>query len=81
VTIVEGRDEAQDARDLMAANNPQPNLPSSQIPSAAPILPGRAKSYNQLMRGIASDLTDLNRGIIYDEGVAADHSIAATSGC
>jgi hypothetical protein len=81
VTIVEGRDEAQDARDLMAANNPQPNVLSSQLASPAPILPGHTKSYNEMMRGIADSLTELNRGIIYDEGVAADHSIAATAGC
>ena len=34
-----------------------------------------------MMRGIADSLTELNRGIVYDEGIAADHSIAATAGC
>ena len=80
VTIVEGRDEAQDARDLMAANNPQPNV-LTPFATPVPILPGHTKSYNEMMRGIADSLTELNRGIVYDEGIAADHSIAATAGC
>lgn len=84
VTIVEGRDEAQDARDIMASNNPQTNINSAATIGAgtpAPILPGHTSSFNSAMHGIAEELTEMNRAIVLDEGVAADHSIAATSGC
>jgi hypothetical protein len=49
------------------------------LPRAA--LPAPPNSWNETMRAIASALDDRTEAIVADEGVAADHSIAATSGC
>jgi len=83
VTIMQGRADAGEARDIQNSDNPGSDSRSATNAMAAPRyrLPDPPKSYNQAMRSVAADLTDLATGIAADEGVAADHSIAATSGC
>jgi len=93
VTIMRGREDAGEARDLMAAANPAPpgavrvlvasqeaemmaRAPMSGAPTGPPV-----PSYNKQMQGIGDTLDGLTHGIQTDEGLAADHSIAATSGC
>jgi hypothetical protein len=82
VTIVQGREDAKEVRDIRERNNPPPEgLASMSMVSQRAGMPDPPKSYNQVMRSVAADLSDLSTAIIADEGVAADHSIAATSGC
>jgi hypothetical protein len=82
VTIMQGREDAAEARGIMHAANPVPPYAAAQaIASLPPILPGVPDSYNKQFKGIGDTLDDLTRGIQMDEGTAADHSIAATSGC
>jgi hypothetical protein len=82
ITVIQGRTEAEEARGLMAANNAVPtSLVQNRMAQAQSVLPGAPKSYNAEMRGIAGELTEHSQGITSDEGIAADHSIAATSGC
>jgi hypothetical protein len=84
VMIAQGRDEAQDARDARDATGVVPETTVSMNAANATansIMPGKTPSYTAVMRQIAADLTDRSTGIGADEGVAADHSIAATSGC
>lgn len=82
VTIMRGREEAAEVRETMHDNNPLPPYPAAQvIASAPPILPGVPDSYNKQFKAIGDTLDGLTSGIQIDEGVAADHSIGATSGC
>lgn len=82
VTIMQGREDAKEVRDIRERNNPPPEGPASMsMVSQRAGMPDPPRSYNQVMRSVAADLNDLSTGIIADEGVAADHSIAATSGC
>jgi hypothetical protein len=82
VTILQGREDAAEARGIMHAVNPVPPYAVAQaIASLPPILPGVPDSYNKQFKGIGDVLDDLTKGIQMDEGTAADHSIAATSGC
>jgi hypothetical protein len=82
VTILQGREDAREVRDIRERNNPPPEgAASMSMVSQRAGMPDPPKSYNQVMRSVAADLSDLSTGIIADEGVAADHSIAATSGC
>jgi hypothetical protein len=82
VTIMQGREDAKEVRDIRERNNPPPEgAASMSMVSQRAGMPDPPRSYNQVMRSVAADLNDLSTGIIADEGVAADHSIAATSGC
>jgi predicted DNA binding protein len=82
VTIVQGREEAKEVRDIRNRDNPPPESAAMMsMGTQRAGVPDPPRSYNQVMRAVAADLTDLQTGIIADEGVAADHSIAATSGC
>ena len=77
-----GRGEAKAARDIATANDPVPDrLKPSGAYNPRDILPGNPDSYNEVMKSIAGDLTDRSQAIVGDESIAADHSIAATSGC
>jgi hypothetical protein len=87
ITIMRGREEATEARDLMQQANPvPPNVArilqtSQQQPlSASPTTPP-APNYNKQLQYLGDTLDGLTHGIQTDEGLAADHSIAATSGC
>lgn len=86
VTIMRGREEAGEAHDIMRANNPPPPIYAAGaaagiIANPAPVLPPPPTLYNKQMQYMGDTLDDLNTGIQVDEGKAADHSIAATSGC
>lgn len=82
VTIMQGREDAGEARGIRDRDGPQPDTGAMQIAAANRVhVPDGPKSYNQAFRSVAGDLSDLATGIAVDEGVAADHSIAATSGC
>ncbi|MDB5093404.1 MAG: hypothetical protein JWO85_1505 [Candidatus Eremiobacteraeota bacterium] len=82
VTIVQGREDAKEVRDIRNRDNPPiENAASLPMGAGRVQMPDPPRSYNQTMRAVAADLIDLQTGIIADEGVAADHSIAATSGC
>jgi hypothetical protein len=82
VAILQGREEAAEARGIMRAANPVPPYLAAQTAANTPsILPGVPDSYNKQFQGIGATLDDLTKGILMDEGLAADHSIAATSGC
>ncbi len=88
VTIMRGREDATEARDLMAQNNPVPpsvaailQQTAQQNPLSAAPTPQPNPQYNKQFGFMADTLDGLSHGIATDEGQAADHSIAATSGC
>jgi len=82
VTIMQGREDAREVRDIRNRDNPVVDTGATMsIAGQRAGMPDPPRSYNQAMRSVAADLSDLSTGIIADEGVAADHSIAATSGC
>jgi hypothetical protein len=83
ITIIRGREEAQEARETMKADNVvPPNLYAmQQTTNVQAPLPVPDPIYNKQMKAIGDTLLDLNLPISLDEGIAADHSIAATSGC
>jgi hypothetical protein len=83
ITILRGREEASDARDIMKANNPAPPVVAAQVSvrETAGALPPASVLYNKQMQYLGDTLDSLQTGVLVDEGVAADHSVAATSGC
>jgi hypothetical protein len=82
VSILQGREDASEARGLMRAANPVPPYQGAEAAAKTPsMLPGIPGSYNKQFQGIGDALDDLTKAIQMDEGAAADHSIAATSGC
>jgi len=87
VTIMRGREDAAEAKDIMHRDNAltaPPTLAAQQMNDTAAYggpLPQPSPVYNKQMRLMGDTLTDLAQGILVDEGIAADHSIAATSGC
>ena len=82
VTIARGREEAAEGRDIMRQNNPvPPYLAAQQMASTPPMLPGAPESYNKQFKQIGDAIDEDVLGVQLDEGSAADHSIAATSGC
>ncbi|HEX3550490.1 MAG TPA: hypothetical protein VHT53_08945 [Candidatus Elarobacter sp.] len=85
VTIMRGREEAADAKATMAQDNTVPPYIAAQRTAAIAIqtdpLPAPNPVYNKQMRLLGDTMDDLTRAILVDEGTAADHSIAATSGC
>jgi len=86
VTIVEGREsvaEAHDIKPLEAVGVPGGG-PNSQQALAQPrpsLIPAPPLSYNKIFAEMADRLDGNTQGVQVDEGIAADHSIAATSGC
>jgi hypothetical protein len=82
IAIMQGREDAAEARGIMRASNVTPPYAGAIAAANTPsILPGVPDSYNKQFKGIGDTLDDLTRGVMMDEGTAADHSIAATSGC
>ncbi|MEA2665890.1 MAG: hypothetical protein QOI11_2834 [Candidatus Eremiobacteraeota bacterium] len=79
ITIIQGRIDAAEARAILTRDSLTPENGMPVLPRAA--LPAPPNSWNETMRAIASALDDRTEAIVADEGVAADHSIAATSGC
>ena len=81
-TIMRGREDAAEAHGLMAQANPVPPYAvAQQMVNLPPPLPTPPQTYNKQMQQMGDVLTDLTQGVLADEGTAADHSIAATSGC
>jgi len=89
ITIMRGREDAAEGHAMMEANNPHPivrdAVATSQIPQtggpAGNVLPVPPTTYNKQFQYLGDTLDGLNAGIQTDEGIAADHSIAATAGC
>ncbi len=82
VTIMRGREDAAEAHDLMRQNNPVPPYAAAQqMANLQGPLPVPPPTYNKQLRQIGDVMDDMTHGILLDEGTAADHSIAATSGC
>ncbi len=82
ITIMQGRAEAQEARQIKDRDNQQPDTGAmASITSSRAQMPPPPARLNEAMRSIANDLDDRTSAIMSDEGIAADHSIAATSGC
>jgi hypothetical protein len=82
VTIMNGREDSAEAHDLMRQANPvPPYLAAQALSTVAPVLPGTPDSYNKVFKQIGDALDENVLGVQRDEGTAADHSIAATSGC
>jgi hypothetical protein len=80
ITVLDGRADAAEAREIVRRDTGLAETgPSRGIARAA--VPAPPASLNDVMRAMASNLDDRAGAIVADEGVAADHSIAATSGC
>jgi hypothetical protein len=84
VAILRGREEAQEGRERLDENSP---VQRSGYPAGfytpAPVRPTSSPDpqYDRHIKVLADKIDELNQGIMRDEGTAADHSIAATSGC
>ncbi len=84
VAILNGRDEAQEARDRIDDETNDLTLTRKlglSTPRPLRPTPTPDPQYDQHYKVLADKLDELNQGILRDEGIAADHSIAATSGC
>ena len=83
VTIVQGRVDTAEAHQIMARDNPIPDsgVQARNVDVNRAILPRPPANWNQTMKEIAAQIDDRLPAISFDEGTAADHSIAATSGC
>lgn len=82
ITIMRGREDAAEAREIMRRDNQVPPFLGAMQAAANPaMLPGNPDSYNKQFKTIADTLDELTKGVQMDEGIAADHSIAATTGC
>ena len=82
VTIMRGREETAEIHDIKATIPTGGETKTGQMMQRtdSPI-PPPPKSYNKEMAYLGDVLDGLTSGIQMDEGIAADHSIAATSGC
>lgn len=84
VTIIQGREEASEVRNIKARDNGMVQTAAEQSFSNSParaVIPAPPARYNDTMREIATALDADSQSILTDEGTAADHSIAATAGC
>jgi len=85
IVIMRGREETSEAHTLMARSAPGTGYPQVQAAAAAAInnspLTPPDPHYNRQMKQIGDAMDDRVKSIVVDEGKAADHSIAATSGC
>lgn len=82
VTIMRGREDAAEARQIMVQNNPPPpGVQAAALAATPAMLPGAPENYNKVFKLIGDDIDGQVLSVQADEGVAADHSIAATSGC
>ncbi len=81
ITVIQGRVDTAEARGILARDSLAPESGSSLPGFGHSLMPAPPSSWNDTMHAIASALDDRTEAIVADEGVAADHSIAATSGC
>ena len=84
VTIVRGREVVANSHETELGREPIPPsiYTTSQVPLSAAPTPEPAQPFNtKQMQYLGDTLDALSKTILIDEGKAADHSIAATSGC
>jgi hypothetical protein len=82
VTIVQGREDAAEGKQIIANDSPVPPArPGTMLVTTSSIVPPPPQSYNKVFKLIGDDIDADVHGVQTDEGFAADHSIAATSGC
>jgi hypothetical protein len=83
ITIMRGREDAQEAHDIMQRDNVVPPFAAAQAANSVSVspIPPPSTHYNKQMKYLGDTMDDLTTGIQADEGRAADHSIAATTGC
>jgi hypothetical protein len=84
VLIMRSRDEAQEMKEKIHdddVNTPMTQRMGLSTPRPLRPTPSPDPEYDRHYKFLADKLDVLNEGIIRDEGIAADHSIAATSGC
>ena len=82
MTVIQGRTDAAEARAIQDRDNPtSENRTMANINAQRPVLPAPPSHFNETMRRMGKDLEENNQAILSDEGIAADHSIAATAGC
>jgi hypothetical protein len=84
IAIMRGRETALESKQQLDEGNPQPRggIPAAMFtPRPLRPTPSPDPLYDRHFKFLADKMDELNQGIMRDEGVAADHSIAATSGC
>ena len=84
VLIMRSRDDAQEMRDKLHdddVNTPMTQRMGLSTPRPLRPTPSPDTEYDRHYKFLAEKLDQLNQAILRDEGIAADHSIAATSGC
>jgi hypothetical protein len=89
LTIIDGRRAVEEINTPEAIQE-RSSIVDSGRPSSAPLADGVLRNpaapvtpshVNETLRGIADDFTERTQAILTDEGVAADHSLGATTGC
>jgi hypothetical protein len=89
LTIIDGRRAVQEwnSPDLIQQRTAiaDPNRPAALAMSdgtlRSPVAPASPAPVDGVLRGFADDFTARTQDILGDEGVAADHSLGATTGC
>lgn len=82
VTIIQGRTDAAEARAILNRDDAaMDNRNTANVNAQRPVLPLPPSNINDTMRRMGKELEEHNQAILFDEGIAADHSIAATAGC
>jgi len=87
VLIMNGRDEKLDMNERLGGDDPFASNAARRsglmTPTPRPLRPTPSPDplYDKHYKFLADKLDVLNEGILRDEGIAQDHSIAATSGC
>jgi hypothetical protein len=84
VLIMRSRDDAQEMRDKLHDDDVNTTMTQRMgLSTPRPLRPTPTPDpeYDRHYKFLAEKLDQLNEAILRDEGVAADHSIAATSGC
>ncbi len=84
IAILRGREAAADAKENIRGEETDSSiLRRNGLSTPRPLHadPTPDPTYNKHFVFLGDKLDELNQGILRDEGIAADHSIAATSGC
>lgn len=84
IAILRGRESAQESREVSDQDGPVQRSgtpPGLFTPTPLRPTPSPDPRYDQHFKVLAVKMDELNQGILRDEGIAQDHSIAATSGC
>jgi hypothetical protein len=85
IAILRGRESAQESREIRDQDAPtasRPGMPPGLFtPTPLRPTPSPDPRYDDHFKVLAGKMDELTQGIVRDEGIAQDHSIAATSGC